>query len=111
MRSSVSRCSVSWSAKRSSPSSTERRSKEGMQVYDFADDLKVSPEALIALLRQMGIPVADEDATITDAQVSKVLAKVEKERRAGHKDPAKAIAAALEDASPSAGKRRRRKKE
>jgi translation initiation factor IF-2 len=82
-----------------------------MQVYDFADDLKVSPEALIALLRQMGIPVADEDATITDAQVSKVLAKVEKERRAGHKDPAKAIAAALEDASPSAGKRRRRKKE
>jgi translation initiation factor IF-2 len=82
-----------------------------MQVYDFADDLKVSPEALIALLRQMGIPVADEDATITDAQVSKVLAKVEKERRAGHKDPAKAIAAALEEASPSAGKRRRRKKE
>jgi translation initiation factor IF-2 len=82
-----------------------------MQVYDFADDLKVSPEALIALLRQMGIPVVDEDATITDAQVSKVLAKVEKERRAGHKDPAKAIAAALEEASPSAGKRRRRKKE
>jgi translation initiation factor IF-2 len=82
-----------------------------MQVYDFADDLKVSPDALIALLRQMGIPVADEDATITDAQVSKVLAKVEKERRAGHKDPAAAILAALEDASPSAGKRRRRKKE
>jgi len=82
-----------------------------MQVYDFADDLKVSPEALIALLRQMGIPVADEDATITEAQVSKVLAKVERERRAGHKDPAQAILAALEEASPSAGKRRRRKKE
>jgi translation initiation factor IF-2 len=82
-----------------------------MQVYDFADDLKVSPDALIALLRQMGIPVVDEDATITDAQVSKVLAKVEKERRAGHKDPAQAILAALEEASPSAGKRRRRKKE
>jgi translation initiation factor IF-2 len=82
-----------------------------MQVYDFAEDLKVSPEALIALLRQMGIPVTDEDATITDAQVSKVLAKVERERRAGHKDPAAAIAAALEEASPSAGKRRRRKKE
>ena len=38
---------------------------------------------------------------------SKVLAKVEKERRAGHKDPAQAILAALEEASPSAGKRRR----
>jgi translation initiation factor IF-2 len=82
-----------------------------MQVYDFADDLKVSPDALIALLRQMGIPVADEDATISDAQVAKVLAKVERERRAGHKEPAKAILAALEEASPSAGKRRRRKKE
>jgi translation initiation factor IF-2 len=82
-----------------------------MQIYDFADDLKVNPEALIALLRQMGIPVADEDATITEAQVSKVLAKVEKERRAGHKEPAEAILAALEEASPTAGKRRRRKKE
>ncbi len=82
-----------------------------MQVYDFADDLKVSPDALIALLRQMGIPVADEDATISDAQVAKVLAKVERERRAGHKEPAEAILAALEEASPSAGKRRRRKKE
>ena len=52
-----------------------------MQVYDFADDLKVSPDALIALLRQMGIPVADEDATISDAQVAKVLAKVEKRNK------------------------------
>ncbi|MBM4182850.1 MAG: translation initiation factor IF-2 [Gemmatimonadetes bacterium] len=82
-----------------------------MQVYDLADDLKVTPDALIALLRQMGIAVADEDAAISDAQVSKVLAKVERERRAGHKDPAEAIMAALEEASPSAGKRRRRKKE
>ena len=82
-----------------------------MQVYDFADDLKVSPDALIALLRQMGIPVTDEDATISDAQVAKVLAKVERERRSGHKEPAEAILAALEEASPSAGKRRRRKKE
>ncbi|MEQ1856931.1 MAG: translation initiation factor IF-2 [Longimicrobiales bacterium] len=82
-----------------------------MQVYDFADDLKVTPDALIALLRQMGISVADEDTTISDANVAKVLAKVERERRAGHKDPAEAIMAALEEASPSAGKRRRRKKE
>ena len=82
-----------------------------MQVYDFADDLKVSADALIALLRQMGIPVTDEDATISEAQVAKVLAKVERERRSGHKEPAEAILAALEEASPSAGKRRRRKKE
>ncbi|MSR19462.1 MAG: translation initiation factor IF-2 [Gemmatimonadetes bacterium] len=82
-----------------------------MQVYDFADDLKVSADALIALLRQIGIPVTDEDATISEAQVAKVLAKVERERRFGHKEPAEAILAALEEASLSAGKRRRRKKE
>jgi translation initiation factor IF-2 len=81
-----------------------------MQVFDLADDLRVDTEALIALLRQMGIPVADEDGTITDGEMAKVLAKVERERRAGHKDPAEAIAAALEEAAPSSGKRRRRKK-
>jgi translation initiation factor IF-2 len=81
-----------------------------MQVFELADDLKVETEALIALLRQMGIPITDEDATITDGQMAKVLAKVERERRAGHKDPSAAIRAALEDASPSGGKRRRRRK-
>jgi translation initiation factor IF-2 len=82
-----------------------------MQVFELADDLKVETEALIALLRQMGIPVTDEDATITDGQMAKVLAKVERERRAGHKDPSAAIRAALEEALPSAGKRRRRRRE
>ena len=47
-----------------------------MQVFELADDLRVDTEALIALLRQMGIPVTDEDATITDGQMAKVLAKV-----------------------------------
>jgi len=78
-----------------------------MQVFELADDLKVGTESLIALLRHMGIPVADEDATITDGQMAKVLAKMERERRAGHKDPEDAIRAALEDAAPSAPRRRR----
>jgi translation initiation factor IF-2 len=83
-----------------------------MQVFELADDLKVDAHALIALLRQMGIPVADEDATISDGQMAKVLAKVERERRAGHKDPSEAIMAALEESGPSGGrKRRRRRKE
>jgi translation initiation factor IF-2 len=81
-----------------------------MQVFELADDLKVDPQALIALLRQMGIPVSDEDATISDGQMAKVLAKVERERRAGHADPSKAIQAALEDAKPSSGRRRRRRR-
>jgi translation initiation factor IF-2 len=81
-----------------------------MQVFELADDLRVEADALIALLRQMGIPVNDEDATITDGQMAKVLAKVERERRAGHKEPAEAIRAALEEAAPSSGRRRRRPK-
>ncbi|HUF76921.1 MAG TPA: translation initiation factor IF-2 [Longimicrobiales bacterium] len=81
-----------------------------MQVFELADDLKVDTQALIALLRQMGIPVNDEDATITDGQMAKVLAKVERERRAGHADPSKAIEAALEEAKPSGGRRRRRRR-
>jgi translation initiation factor IF-2 len=81
-----------------------------MQVFELADDLRVGADALIALLRHMGIPVADEDATITDGQMAKVLAKMERERRAGHKDPAEAIRAALEETAPSSGRRRRRRR-
>ena len=61
-----------------------------MRVIELAQDLKVEAGALIHLLREMGIPVTDEDATITDGQVAKVLARVERERRAGRKDPAAA---------------------
>jgi len=81
-----------------------------MQVFELADDLKVDTQSLIALLRQMGIPVVDEDATISDGEMAKVLAKVERERRAGHADPSEAIMAALEEAKPSSGRRRRRRR-
>ncbi len=80
-----------------------------MQVFELADDLNVGADALIGLLRHMGIPVADDEATITDGQVAKVLAKMERERRAGHKDPVEAIRAAMEDAAPTTGRRRRRR--
>ena len=59
-----------------------------MQVTELANDLKVGADMLIQLLRGMGIPVHDEDDSITDGQVAKVLARVERERRAGHKAPA-----------------------
>jgi translation initiation factor IF-2 len=81
-----------------------------MQVFELADDLRVGTDDLIALLRHMGIPVSDEDATISDGQMAKVLAKMERERRAGHKDPTKAIRAALEDAAPTSGRSRRRRR-
>ena len=83
---------------------------ESMQVFELADDLNVSTDALIELLRHMGIPVADDEATITDAQVAKVLAKMERERIAGHLDPAEAVRSAMRDAAPSTGRRRRRRR-
>ena len=81
-----------------------------MRVIELAQELSVDSEALVALLRQMGILVADKDATITAGQHDKVLARVERERRAGRSDPAAAIQAALEDAAPAPTKRRRRRR-
>ncbi|MFQ5537484.1 MAG: translation initiation factor IF-2 [Gemmatimonadota bacterium] len=80
-----------------------------MQVTELAQDLKVDTEALLKLLRRMGVPVHDEESSLTDGQVAKVLARVERERRAGHKSAAEAIEAALEEAK-SAPKRRRRRR-
>jgi translation initiation factor IF-2 len=79
-----------------------------MRVNELAQDLKVEAEALIALLRQMGIPVTDADASITDGQQAKVVAKLERELRAGRRDAAAAIQAALEESAPTPRRRRRR---
>lgn len=88
----------------------KRRSSDRMRVNELANDLKVGADVLIQLLRSMGILVHDEEDAITEGQVSKVLARVERERRAGHKAPAEAIQAALEDASTGAKSRRRRRR-
>ena len=81
-----------------------------MRVIELAKELSVDAKALVFLLRQMGIPVADRDAMITAGQHDKVLARVERERRATGGDPAAAIQAALEEAAPSPTKRRRRRR-
>jgi translation initiation factor IF-2 len=81
-----------------------------MRVEELAKDLKVEPEMLLTLLRKMRIPVSDESASITDAQVARVLARVERERRSGNKDAASAVQAALEEASSGTRRRRRRRR-
>ena len=81
-----------------------------MHVQELARDLGVEANALIALLRQMGIPVSDARSVINEAQQAKVLAKIERERRAGHSDPARAIQVVLEEASPAPSRRRRRRR-
>src|SRR5690606_4741688 len=95
-------------ARRAAPA--KRRQGSSMQVIELAEDLRVETDALVALLRKMGIPVSDEQATITDGQKAKVLAKVERERRSGHKDPAAAVRAALEESASSSSRRRRRRR-
>ena len=80
-----------------------------MRVVELARDLGVSSEVLLSLLRTLHIPVPDEDAPMSDEDVSRILARLERERRAGHKDANEAIQAAIEDAKPIAGRRRRRR--
>ena len=81
-----------------------------MRVQELAKDLGVEANALIALFRQMGIPVSGARSVINEAQQAKVLAKIERERRAGHSDPATAIQAVLEEALPAPSRRRRRRR-
>ncbi len=80
-----------------------------MQVDELARDLKVDADALLHLLREMGINAADEDSSIPDGAVARVLARIERERRAGKKDAAAALQAALEEASSGPRRRRRRR--
>ncbi|MGW8268198.1 MAG: hypothetical protein ACWGSQ_17665, partial [Longimicrobiales bacterium] len=81
-----------------------------MQVIDLANDLKVSVEGLVQLLREMGIPVADSTSEVREADVSRILARIERERRAGHKDVSEALEAAIEDAQAAHRPRRRRRR-
>ena len=80
-----------------------------MRVVELADDLGVPSKVLLRLLRTLRIPVPDANAPMSDEDVSIILTRLERERRAGHKDAAEAIQAAIEDAKPIAGKRRRRR--
>ena len=81
-----------------------------MRVAELATDLGVSSKILLNLLRSMRISATDVDASISEGAVSLILARLERERRSGGKDITEAIEAAIVDAKPSAGKRRRRRK-
>ncbi len=81
-----------------------------MRVEELAKDLKVKPDALLHLLREMRIAVSDASASLSDADVARVLARVERERRAGKKDASAAVQAAIEEASSGPRRRRRRRR-
>jgi translation initiation factor IF-2 len=80
-----------------------------MRVAELAQDLKVSKEAMLSLLRAMGIPVSDAEARVKDADVARVLARVERERRSGKKDASEALEAAIEESRSTKRRRRRRR--
>ncbi len=82
-----------------------------MQVAQLAKDLKVEPDVMVHLLREMGIAVSGPRAQVSDADAARVLARVERERRAGKKDATEAVEAAIEEASAGPRRRRRRRSE
>jgi translation initiation factor IF-2 len=80
-----------------------------MQVLDLAQDLRVRPDGLVLLLRELGIHVSGAGSEVSEADVSRVLARLERERRAGHKEAPEALEAAIEDAQAAHRPRRRRR--
>ena len=82
-----------------------------MRVLELAKDLKVETEALLQLLREMGIAVKSVSAQVSEAAAAKVVARMERGRRSGAKDPFEAMQAAVEDAASGPRRRRRRKVE
>ncbi len=80
-----------------------------MRALELAKDLKVEAEALLQLLREMGIAVKGVSAQVSEADAAKVIARMERGRRSGAKDASEAMEAAVEDAA-SRPRRRRRKK-
>ena len=81
-----------------------------MRVKELAADLKVDAELLLQFLRELGVRVGDLDAPLKDADVARVLARLEKERRGGHAEAQEAMAAAVQEARPTSRRRRRRTK-
>jgi translation initiation factor IF-2 len=81
-----------------------------MRVLELAIDLRVTPATLLRLLRQMGIPVSDAQAPVSEEDASRIMARIERERRAGHKDVQEAIEAAIEESKSPTRRRRRRRR-
>ena len=82
-----------------------------MRVLELAKELKVETEALLHLLREMGIAVKGVSSQVSEAAAAKVVARMERGRRSGAKDASEAMQAAVDDAASGPRRRRRRKVE
>ncbi len=81
-----------------------------MRVLDLANELRVAPERLVILLRELGIPVTGLDFPLSDEDHARVLARLERERRGGRKGLEEALEAAIEEAQSAHKPRRRRRR-
>lgn len=81
-----------------------------MRVLELARDLNVSPDTLVQLLRELRIAVQGQGSVLKGADVARVIARVERERRAG-KAGTEAVKAVLEDAQAAPRRRRRRRED
>ena len=81
-----------------------------MRLYEVAKEFHLEADKLIQLLRSMGVAVRSEAASVDDTVVSKLRARFERERRAGHGEAEESIQTVIDD-TQATGKRKRRKKE
>ena len=72
-----------------------------LRVYEVAKDLGVDSEHLIQLLHQMDVRVRSHMSTVTEAQIARLHARLERERRTGSDTPA--------EKAPTSVRRRRRR--
>jgi translation initiation factor IF-2 len=79
-----------------------------MRVAELAEELKVPTDALLGLLRSLGIAARAGGDRISEQDAAVVRTKVERELRAGKKTPLDAVVAATEESRPSTRRRRRR---
>ncbi|MEJ2677875.1 MAG: translation initiation factor IF-2 [Gemmatimonadota bacterium] len=81
-----------------------------MRVYEVAKEFEVSAEALLQLLRELGVSARSEASQVDDATVAKLRARFERERRSGKAEAGDVLEAVMEDAQVSTRRRRRRRK-
>lgn len=78
-----------------------------MRVFELARDLRVSSRMLLTLLRKMGVALHGDRDFVPADDVSRLLARIERERRQGGFGTREAVRAALEDVRATHIRRRR----
>jgi len=81
-----------------------------MRVIEVAREFGIESEKLLQLLHAMGVRVNSQGSSVDDATISKLRARFERERRAGHGEAEETIATLVEDSKAATPRRRRRRK-